>query len=132
MPPADPHLVELMVAARAVLGRFGLRGDFSAGSCAAAIRSADGRIFTGICLDLACGLGFCAEQSAVADMLKARQTRVAAVVAVDSNGIVPPCGRCRELLAQLDLANLNAVVMLPGDRVQPLHELLPQHWLDTG
>jgi len=47
-----------------------LRGDFSSGDAGCAILSGSGRVYTGVCIDLACGLGFCAEASAVADMLK--------------------------------------------------------------
>ena len=69
----------LIAAARSVYGEFSL-GRFSAGSCAAAILSDRGHVFTGICIDLACGIGFCAEHSAVAEMLKSRQTRIVAAV----------------------------------------------------
>lgn len=73
---------KLIKAAEAVCGSFRLREDFSAGSVGAAISTADGNIFTGICIDLASGLGFCAEVAAIAEMLKARATHVHAVVAV--------------------------------------------------
>ena len=39
-----------------------------------ALETASGNVYTGINLDLACGIGFCAEHSAVAEMLKARET----------------------------------------------------------
>ena len=41
----------------------------------------------------------------------------------------PPCGRCRELIAQLDEANAETAVVLDPDRVVPLMELLPEYWL---
>lgn len=119
----------LIEAARAVHGEFTLTDEFSAGSCAAAVRAIDGRIFTGICLDLACGIGFCAEHAAVAEMLKARQTRIVAVAAVGADTIMPPCGRCRELMAQIDPGNLDAHVAVDFDRIARLRELLPDHWL---
>ena len=93
------------------------------------MRTASGRVFTGICLDLACGVGFCAEHAAVAEMLKARETRITAMVAVGTNGILPPCGRCRELVAQINPDNMDAAIILPSNRVQLLRELLPEHWL---
>lgn len=120
----------LMAAAQAVCGPFGLREDFSAGSVGAAILTASGNIYTGICIDLACGLGFCAEVAAIAEMLKARETRILAVVAVSADGqVLPPCGRCRETMAQLDTHNLDCIVILPGERTAPLRALLPDHWL---
>jgi cytidine deaminase len=121
---------KLIAAAKAVCGAFRLREDFSAGSVGAAIRTAKGNMYTGICIDLACGLGFCAEVAAVAEMLKARETHVLAVVAVSHEGVlVAPCGRCRETIAQVDMHNLNCAVILGDDREVPLRALLPEHWL---
>jgi cytidine deaminase len=121
---------KLITAAQAVCGTFRLGEKFSAGSVGAAMLTAKGNIYTGICIDLACGLGFCAEVAAVAEMLKARETHVMAVVAV-SNGavLVAPCGRCRETIAQVDRRNLDCAVILGDDREVPLRELLPEYWL---
>jgi cytidine deaminase len=120
----------LMAAAQAVCGPFRLREDFSAGSVGAAILTARGSIYTGLCIDLACGLGFCAEVAAIAEMLKARETHIVAVVAVSADGqVLPPCGRCRETIAQLDPRNLDCLVILPDERTAPLRALLPDHWL---
>jgi cytidine deaminase len=121
------HLID---AARAVVGEFRLREDFSAGSVGAAVLAANGNIYTGICLDLACGLGFCAEVSALAEMLKARETHVVAVAAVREGGRPgAPCGRCRETIAQLDPRNLECAVVLQENRTVPLRTLLPEYWL---
>ena len=121
----------MIAAARGVQGEFGLGVDFSAGGVGAAVRSRSGRVYTGLCLDLACGLGFCAEQAAVADMLKHRESAIEAVVAVGAGGIMAPCGRCRELMAQINPANLDCQVVLAEARVVPLRTLLPEHWLET-
>ncbi len=126
-----PEIGALIAAARRVQGEFALGVDFSAGGVGAAVRSRTGRIYTGICLDVACGLGFCAEHAAVAEMLKDRESVIDAVVAVGANGIMAPCGRCRELMAQIDPANLDCHVVLAEDRVVALRTLLPEHWLDT-
>jgi cytidine deaminase len=123
----DAQLIEV---ARAVCGEFALRGDFSAGSVGAAIRTAKGNIYTGICIDLACGLGFCAEVAAVAEMLKHRETHIATIVAISREGVPgAPCGRCREMIAQVDARNLESRVLLGGKQEARLHDLLPQHWL---
>lgn len=125
----DAQIVELIEAAERVRGALPLRKNFTAGEVGAALRSAGGHIYTGVCLDVACGIGFCAEHSAVAEMVKHRETQIAAIVAVDSDGILPPCGRCRELIAQLDTANAETAVVLDVDHVVPLKELLPNYWL---
>ena len=126
----NKNRLQLIKAAKSVCGEFKLRNEFSAGSAGAAIRTANGNIYTGICIDLACGLGFCAEVAAVAEMLKARETHIVAVVAV-SKGLVldAPCGRCREMMAQVDIRNLDCTIILGDDREIPLRQLLPEHWL---
>jgi cytidine deaminase len=126
-----PQISELIAAARRVQGEFSLGADFSAGGVAAAVRGCSGRLYTGICLDLACGIGFCAEHAAVAEMLKHRESQIDAVVAVGAGVILAPCGRCRELMAQINAANLDCRVVLAEDRVVVLRTLLPEHWLDT-
>jgi cytidine deaminase len=120
---------KLVEAARAVVGDLNLRDDFSAGGVGAAIRTVRGNVYTGICIDLACGLGFCAEVAAIAEMLKHRETQIEAVVAVGSEGIMPPCGRCRETMAQIDVRNLDCKVIIAEGRQVLLRELLPEHWL---
>ena len=92
----DKDTAQLIKVAESVCGEFRLTEDFSAGSVGAAILTAKGNIYTGICIDLACGLGFCAEVAAVAEMLKNKETHISAVVAVSKDRILPPRGRCRE------------------------------------
>ncbi len=121
----------LLAAARAVQGVFELRKpDLKAGAVAAALRTASGAVHTGVCLDLACGVGFCAEHAAIAEMLKHREREIAAIVAVNAQGVVPPCGRCRELILQLTPRNRETVVVLPGGRRSTVGDLLPGYWLD--
>ena len=102
----------------------------SGGSCAtvaAALYTQTGNVFTGICVDLRCSLGFCAERAAAAEMLKGGETQVALIVAVDCHGaVVPPCGACREFLAQLDAGNCEAQVVMGVDTLVALGTLLPQ------
>lgn len=118
----------LVAEARKHLGVFCLRtASLSAGSVAAALLTDSGSIYTGICMDLACGIGFCAEHATVADMLKNRETAIRKVVAVDADGTLPPCGRCRELMIQVDGRNFTCEVIL-ADGNRPLGELLPHYW----
>jgi cytidine deaminase len=45
-------------------------------------------------------------RSAIAEMLKAHESEIALVVAVDEQGtILLPCGRCREMMWQLESTN---------------------------
>ncbi len=121
---------ELIQAATAVCRDIPLRKDFSAGGVGAAIRTVAGNIYTGVCIDLACGLGFCAEVAAMAEMIKNGETHIVDAVAVKRGGVLPPCGRCRETMAQLDIRNLDCMVIMSEEVVVPLRELLPGHWLE--
>lgn len=124
MSPFDP--ARLTVAALAVAGGFSPSAECEAGSVAAAVLCESGDVFTGICIDTRCSLGFCAEHAAVAEMLKHRQTRIVGLVAVRADGsVLAPCGRCRELVRQIDPANWNARVALPDGSVVRLADLLP-------
>jgi cytidine deaminase len=119
----DPDV--LKAEALKVVGRFECSKDCTAGGVGAALLSASGEIFTGICIDTDCSLGFCAEHAAIAEMLKHRQTRIVAVIAVNAKGLViPPCGRCRELIHQVDPANWDTNVIL-DNAVVTLRDLLP-------
>jgi cytidine deaminase len=116
----------LMAAVRNVARDFACSQECSAGSVGAALLSESGAVFTGICIDARSSLGFCTEHAAIAGMLKQRQTRITAIVAVDDKGaVLPPCGRCHELIRQTNPANWDAQVILPGGRIEPLSALLP-------
>lgn len=122
----------LIYEAKKITGEFTLtEEDLSAGSCGAALLAANGKVYTGICLDLACGIGFCAEHSAIAEMLKDRETRIMAIVATGREGILPPCGRCREMMMQIDSRNSDTDVILAEGRTEKLRKLLPDHWQET-
>ena len=120
---------KLIEEARKIVGAYTLsNADFSAGSVGAALLTAKGNVYTGINIELACGIGFCAEHSAIAEMLKNRETQIEMIVALNSDSIIPPCGRCRELMFQVDCKNVNTKVYLSEDKYMTLNELLPHRW----
>jgi len=54
------------------------------------------------------------------------------MVAVDWDGrVLPPCGRCREFISQLDDGNAEAQVMVRDGLVLPLRDLLPHDWRES-
>lgn len=64
---------DLIAEARRHVGPFALpRPDFSAASVASALVTGAGDVYTGVCFDVACGIGSCAEHAAVAAMLRGR------------------------------------------------------------
>lgn len=120
---------KLIDEAKKYVGEFPLaKPALTAAQVSSALLSWDGRIYSGVCIDAACGVGFCAEHAAIAEMLKHRETRIQMIVAVSAKGIRPPCGRCRELMWQVNPLNKDAKIILK-DGVTTLEDLLPQPWL---
>ena len=128
-----PENRELVETAQPLVQNMQLgREDFSAATVASAIRSTSGAIYTGVCIDVSCGMGFCAEHAAAAEMIKNGETHIHSLVAVADDCILPPCGRCREFLVQINPLNADAKVILSADRIVTLRDLLPDHWLIVG
>lgn len=117
---------ELYQAAKSVLNPRKLSEFAEAGGVGAAILSDSGRIYTGVCIDTGCSMGFCAEHAAAAAMITAGESRVCKMIAVGWDGqIMPPCGRCREFITQLNDENRDAEVMVGEGVIVTLRELLP-------
>jgi cytidine deaminase len=55
--------------------------------------------------------------------------RIRKIVAVSGSGaIMPPCGRCRELMYQIDKRNLDAEIIIGKGKSARLRDLLPNPW----
>ena len=122
--------LEMIEHAKTVLRPRKLSNDNSAGDVACALLSSGGNLYLGVCIDVGSGIGFCAEHSAIAAMITAGESSIAKIVAVWGDGVVlPPCGRCREFMRQIDAGNLEGTeVILDGDNTVKLRELLPHPW----
>ncbi len=102
------------------------------GGVSAALITTQGNLYTGICVDTYCGLGFCAEHSAIAEMLKNGESEIKEILAVKesfNNNVISPCGRCRELILQINSNNKDTLVYIFKDKSIKLSELLPEHWM---
>ena len=119
--------LQMIEKAKAVLHPRKLSNDNSAGDVACALLSSAGNLYFGVCIDVGSGIGFCAEHGAIAAMITAGESSIAKIVAVWGDGVVlPPCGRCREFMYQIDDTNLsNTDVILAEDHAVKLKELLP-------
>ncbi len=108
------------------------------GDVGAALETTAGDVYVGVSIDTASGTGFCAEHSAIAAMVTTQQQRIARIVAVwkgddGKTVILPPCGRCREFIRQIDEGNLETEVIVGRDSLVKLRELLPYHdWPATA
>lgn len=105
----------------------------SAGGVAAAILSASGKIYTGVCVDTCSTLGICAERNAIFNMLTNGEHEIRRVVAIMPNGKNgAPCGACRELMVQLMPGRYQDIeILMDADtgRVVTLGELTPEWWI---
>ena len=120
---------ELYQIAFSIINHKKLRNFGTSGHVACALETNSGNIFTGICIDLPCSIGLCAEQSAIAEMVKNNETAIKRIIAVFEDGsILPPCGRCREFIAQIDNQNIETQIVLPEMEEVLLKDLLPERW----
>ncbi|MEL7531588.1 MAG: cytidine deaminase [Bacteroidota bacterium] len=104
------------------------------GSVASILITDRATVFQGVCIDTICGMGFCAEHTAISQMITQGEYRIAKIVAVkkDDQGnvyVMAPCGRCREFMYQTNKQNIETEVVLGKDKVVRLADLLPfQDW----
>ena len=127
---SDGDLVQL---AKETLNPRSLSKSVDVGSVASALLTQGGNTYIGVCIDTACSLGFCAEHNAIGSMITAGESRIEMIVAVRENGdIISPCGRCRELIYQVDAGNAKTRVLLKDNKVAYLADLLPEYWQDDA
>lgn len=95
-------------------------------SVASALFTEGENIYTGVCIDTGCGMGFCAEHAAIAQMITNGEKKIKMIVAVGEKGLIfPPCGRCREFMYQICNENLNTEILVANGKKIKLDELLP-------
>ncbi|BBB00294.1 putative cytidine deaminase [Actinacidiphila reveromycinica] len=122
--PVDHELIR----AAAEVAATACRGDNH--TVAAAARARDGRIVTAVNVYHFTG-GPCAELVAIGAAATSGVDDLVTMVAVGDRdrGVVPPCGRCRQVL--LDYFPALRVIVGAGDRLRavPVAELLPESYV---
>ena len=115
---------ELIQRARSVVNpqRY---GQCDVGGVGCALITEKGNVYQGVCIDVSCGIGFCAEHGAIATMLMNGESKIAKIVAVWEEKIIPPCGRCREFMWQINPENAATEVLVEPNKTVTLKELLP-------
>jgi cytidine deaminase len=121
---------ELIEQARAVVRPRKIAHGCTVGDVGCALLTDAGSLHLGVCIDAAGGIGFCAEHSAIASMLTRGEQRISKIVAVLGDGtVLPPCGRCREFMRQVDEGNMERTEVLLGrGKAVKLRDLLPHPW----
>lgn len=119
---------KLIKKAKSLVSEKPVRGGFVKG-VGSVLVTEKGKMFLGVNLDLACGIGFCAEHTAIAQMItKSDETHVKTIVSAKKDQVIPPCGRCRELLNLMDSRNVDTEVIIEHNKKVRLEDLLPYSW----
>jgi cytidine deaminase len=117
---------ELIEMARSVLKPKKMKNGGEIGKVGCALVTDKSNVYFGVSIDICCGIGFCAEHSAIAAMVTHGEFVIKRIVAVAEDGSpLPPCGRCRELIHQLEERNYDTEVIIGRNRAVRLRELLP-------
>jgi cytidine deaminase len=124
---AAADLAPLIAAARAA--RANAYAPYSKFAVGAALRGAGGGVFAGANVENAAyPQSQCAEASAIGQMIAAGERRIAAVVVIAGDRPCPPCGGCRQRLAEFAGPDVT-IHLCAGDgrelRRVRLGELLP-------
>ena len=124
---------ELYSAAMEVLNPRKLSRTVDAGGVSAAVESVSGKIYVGVCIDTACTLGICAERNAIFHMITNGEYAIRRVIAVNRSGkVIPPCGACREFMAQLmpdSYRSIEIMLDYENEKIVTLGSLTPEWWI---
>lgn len=120
-------------AAKAVQNGREISERIYAGGVAAAVESASGRIYVGVCVDTSCTLGICAERNAIFNMITNGEQEIKRVLAIMPDGKTgAPCGACREFMTQMmpgKYHNIEIMLDYENERIVTLGELTPEWWI---
>jgi cytidine deaminase len=119
--------MSLLQAATAV--RENAYAPYSRFKVGAALRAASGTVYSGCNVEnVAYPEGTCAEAGAIAAMVAAGETRIAEVLVIaDSPEPVPPCGGCRQKIAEFAAQDVRVTLCTTDgkSRVMTVADLLP-------
>jgi cytidine deaminase len=129
----EPIWKTMYTAAQNVQKERKISSYVTAGEVAAAVLSASGRIYTGVCIDTCSTLGICAERNAIFNMITNGEQEITKVLAILPDGKTgAPCGACRELMVQLmpeDYKKIEIMLDYESGKTTTLGELTPEWWI---
>lgn len=101
------------------------------GSVGAALITSKGNIYQGVSMGFYCGIGSCGEYQAIGNMISNGEKEIKKIVAVREDpktkkySVLPPCGKCREMISQTCKKNKETEVIISNSEKIKLTELLP-------
>lgn len=124
---------QLIANAHAIAKVHKTSDDVITGEVGCALLTENNNLYLGVSIHASCGIGFCAEHSAIAAMVIKEEFIIKKIVAVQGNGtVIPPCGRCRELIYQIHSKNIDTEIILGKNKVASLKDLLPEIWQEKA
>lgn len=91
--------------------------------------SSSDHVYVGISLVATCGLGYCAEQAAIIQMINNGESLIKSILVLDKfDNLFPPCGKCLELMTQINMLNKDAEVYLSEKEIVKISSLMPYDW----
>jgi cytidine deaminase len=107
------------------------------GDVGSALMTSKGNIFQGVCIGHYCGIGSCGEYQAIGAMISNGEKFIKKIVAVwydekrKRYEVIPPCGKCREMIHQTSKKNWNTEVIISNSKKVKLKDLMPHSWGGT-
>lgn len=104
------------------------------GDVGSALITSKGNIFQGVSMGFYCGIGSCGEYQAIGNMISNWEKEIKTIVAVwhdEKNKryyIIPPCGKCREMINQIGKKSKNTFIIVSRKKKVKLKDLLPLAW----
>jgi cytidine deaminase len=107
------------------------------GDVGSALITSKENIFQGISMGFYCGIGSCGEYQAIGNMISNGEKEIKTIVAVWNDKkkkryeVIPPCGKCREMIHQLNKKNWETEVIISKTKKVKLKDLIPYAWDGT-
>ena len=121
------NFVELIKLGRRDIAYCKVNDNIKVGDCICVIESTHKNIYKGYSYQFT-HFGYCAEQAALLDMFAHNEFAANKIVTVTKNGdVIPPCGRCLELISQLNDPEFIEIAVNECES-KKFHEIYPYDW----
>ncbi len=102
------------------------------GEVGSALVTLDENIYRGVSMGFYCGIGSCGEYLAIGAMISNGEKKIKTIVSVNDKGdVMPPCGKCREMMLQASKENKNTEVIISKSKKVKLKDVMPYHCGDA-
>lgn len=120
---------EMLNAAKAIMNRKKNNQYTKISDTACVMETVDGNIYSGVSLVARCGLGYCSEQACLTQMINNGETKILRFLTMNYKGeLIPPCGRCIELMLQVDVYNKNTTFYIEDGVEKKLKDVFQVDW----